>query len=85
MYIGSDTYGTAPRWRSSSTVPKTPENAVSLTPPRYDAPSTSTPTPVRSPTAAASRSTAYAGIAALASRADRTTVAAGSFHRYSRG
>ncbi len=28
-----------------------------------------------------SRATAYAGIAALASRAARTTVAAGSFHR----
>src|SRR5690606_41950402 len=34
VYIGSETYGTAPRALRASTVGKTPENAVSFTPPR---------------------------------------------------
>ena len=57
---------------------KTPENAVSLTPPRYASPSTATVSPSRSPSRSASRPTAYAGMAALARGARRPALGVGS-------
>ncbi|CPU67165.1 Uncharacterised protein [Mycobacteroides abscessus] len=64
---------------------KTPEKAVSFTPPRYAAPRTTARRPSSDPSRSTARPTTRSGMVALTARASRTMEASGSTDRYNRG